>query len=59
MTTEEIDNMKYKVCCALCDNYKCVKGTDKCEAEKWARDMKGAIMNAKKCDRCGKYYDRL
>ena len=35
MTEQEIDNMKYFVCCPMCDNNKCVKGTDKCEAEKW------------------------
>lgn len=38
MTAEEINNMKYKVCCPLCDNDKCVRGTEKCEAEKWARE---------------------
>lgn len=37
MTLEEINNMKYKVCCPLCDNVKCVRGTDKCEAEMWAK----------------------
>lgn len=37
MTPEEINNMKYKVCCPLCDNIKCVRGTDKCEAEIWAK----------------------
>lgn len=37
MTLEEINNLKYKVCCPLCDNDKCVKGTDKCEAEIWAK----------------------
>lgn len=31
--------MKYKVCCPFCENEKCVKGTDKCEAELWAKDM--------------------
>lgn len=35
MTEQEIDTMKYKVCCPMCDNDKCVKGTAKCEAEKW------------------------
>lgn len=29
--------MKYIVCCPLCDNDKCVRGTDKCEAEIWAK----------------------
>ncbi len=33
----EIDNLKYIVCCPLCDNEKCVKGTDKCEAEIWKK----------------------
>ena len=37
MTREEINNMKYKVCCPMCDNKKCVKGTDSCEAEQWAK----------------------
>lgn len=34
---EEINKIKYTVCCPLCDNKKCVRGTDSCEAEKWAR----------------------
>ena len=39
MTREEtINNLKYKICCPLCDNDKCVRGTDSCEAEMWARD---------------------
>ena len=37
MTNEEINNLKYKVCCPLCDNDRCVRGTDKCEAEIWAK----------------------
>ncbi len=37
MTVDEINNLKYKVCCPLCDNVKCVRGTDKCEAEIWAK----------------------
>lgn len=37
MTPEEINNMKYKVCCPLCDNDKCVRGTEKCEAELWKK----------------------
>jgi len=40
MADKEINNMKYKVCCPLCDNVKCVRGTDKCEAEKWAKYKK-------------------
>lgn len=38
MTREEIDRIKYMVCCPLCDNEKCVRRTDKCEAEQWARN---------------------
>ena len=34
---KEIDNMKYIVCCPLCDNIKCIKGENKCEAEIWAK----------------------
>ena len=37
MTEQEINTMKYKVCCPWCDNKKCVRGTDKCEAEIWAK----------------------
>ena len=37
MTREEINIMKYKVCCPMCDNKKCVKGTKSCEAEQWAK----------------------
>lgn len=37
MTREEIDNIKYWVCCPLCDNDKCMKDTDKCEAEQWVK----------------------
>jgi hypothetical protein len=33
MTEQEINAMKYKVCCPMCDNPKCVKGTKECEAE--------------------------
>lgn len=46
MTLDEIHNMKYKVCCPLCDNDKCVRGTDKCEAEIWAK-QKESDNNAK------------
>lgn len=38
MTREEINNLKYKVCCPLCDNDTCVRGTDSCEAETWAKN---------------------
>lgn len=37
MTREEIDTMKYIVCCPMCDNKKCVKGIDSCDAERWAK----------------------
>lgn len=40
MTDEEIDIKKYWVCCPMCDNDKCVKGSDKCEAEIWAKQKK-------------------
>ena len=39
MTKQEIDTIKYKVCCPMCDNDKCVKGTAKCEAEKWRKEQ--------------------
>lgn len=31
-------NRKYWICCPLCDNEKCMKGTDKCEAEMWEKE---------------------
>lgn len=37
MTKEEINRMKYLLCCPMCDNDKCVRKTDKCEAEIWAK----------------------
>lgn len=37
MTLEEINDKKYVICCPLCDHVKCVSGTDKCEAEIWAK----------------------
>ncbi len=37
MNEEEVNRTKYMVCCPLCDNDKCCKGTDKCEAEIWAK----------------------
>ena len=37
MTLEEINRIKYMVCCPMCDSKKCVRGTDFCEAEKWAK----------------------
>ena len=40
MKDKEIDRVKYFICCPFCDNEKCVKGTDKCEAETWAKAKK-------------------
>jgi hypothetical protein len=36
---------KYWICCPLCDNEKCVKGTDKCEAEMWEAEKKEEMKN--------------
>ena len=38
MKSEEINRMKYIVCCPMCDKEKCVRKTDKCEAEIWAKN---------------------
>ena len=37
MTEQEINNTKYWICCPMCDNEKCEKGTEECEAggSKW------------------------
>ena len=37
MTLDEINNIKYIVCCSMCDHEKCVRKTDKCEAEIWVK----------------------
>lgn len=34
----DLDKKKYWVCCPMCDNPKCVRGTDKCEAEIWKKE---------------------
>ena len=34
---ENIDKVKYWVCCPFCDNDRCMRGTDKCEAEQWKK----------------------
>ena len=39
MTEHEIDMKKYDACCALCDNGRCRKGTELCEAEQWKQDQ--------------------
>lgn len=38
MTIDEINNLKYKVCCPMCDEPKCVRGSAKCDAEIWAKE---------------------
>lgn len=40
MANDEINKIKYWICCPMCDNTMCVKGTDKCEAEIWAKMKK-------------------
>ena len=34
---ENIDKVKYWVCCPLCDNPKCMRGTETCKAEQWKK----------------------
>ena len=31
-------SIKYYVCCPMCDKYKCVRGTEECDAEKWEKE---------------------
>ena len=38
------DSRKYWVCCPMCDLDKCVKGSDECEAEIWAKQEKERHM---------------
>lgn len=38
----EYNDIKYIVNCPLCDNEKCVRGTDKCEAEIWLKQKRRA-----------------
>ena len=40
MTEREIDTKKYIICCPMCDNKECVRGTEKCEAEIWAKEKR-------------------
>jgi hypothetical protein len=35
MTESDLRTKMYWICCPLCDNDKCCKGTPKCEAEQW------------------------
>lgn len=41
------DSRKYWVCCPMCDLDKCVKGSDECEAEIWAKQEKERHMTDK------------
>ena len=45
MTREERN--KYWICCPLCDNDKCMRGTDKCEAEQWEKEQKTLLKTVK------------
>lgn len=42
---QDIENLKYIVCCPLCDNPKCVKGTEDCDAEQWQRKKESEGVN--------------
>ncbi len=33
-----MSSIKYYVCCPMCDKEKCVRGTEECDAEKWAKE---------------------
>lgn len=46
MPEAEINRMKYMVCCPMCDNDKCCRGTDKCDAEIWAKVNEKAEMES-------------
>ena len=50
MTKEEIDTKKYIICCPMCDNSKCVRGTKKCEAEIWAKNKRISEKEIKDAD---------
>ena len=47
MDKSEIDRMKYMVCCPLCDHDKCCRGTDKCDAERWAKGKEKEVEDGK------------
>ena len=40
MTEKELRKMAYMICCPMCDNPKCVQGTEDCEAMQWIRKKK-------------------
>lgn len=50
MTEEEINRIKYIVCCPICDNETCVRTTDKCEAEIWAKNKVENEVKDADCD---------
>lgn len=35
MSEEDLRKEMYWICCPMCDNDKCMKGTSGCEAEQW------------------------
>lgn len=43
MIQDEVDIMKYRVCCPMCDNEECVKNTDECDAEIWAKEKEREV----------------
>lgn len=47
---KEIDRIKYMVCCPMCDNEKCIKGQDECEAEIWAKQKRIEVGNDNKSE---------
>jgi len=36
-TEKNIMKLAHMTCCPVCDNEKCVRGTDECEAEQWVQ----------------------
>ena len=50
MTEREIDTKKYIICCPMCDNKECVRGTEKCEAEIWAKNKRISEKEIKDAD---------
>ena len=35
---------KYWICCPMCDNQECIRGSDKCEAEIWQREKEREFL---------------
>ena len=46
---QDIENIKYIVCCPMCDNPKCAKDTDNCEAEQWQKKKESEGVNENRC----------